>query len=211
MNEVEMREEICRTGRCLFQRGLAGGTSGNMSVRIDDGWLMTPTGKSLSELMPENVSKLDKRGRHISGGKPTKETALHLAFYEKRPQVGAVVHLHSTHAVAVSCLADLDRENALPPLTPYYVILVGTLPLIPYRRPGDAALGQAVRDVAAEHSAVLLANHGPVVTGNTLKAAVYALEELEETAKLYLLLQSRKIHPLTKEQVAEIQHFFPPA
>ncbi len=197
--------------RSLFERGLTFGASGNISVRLDDGWLMTPTGVSMGDLDPARLSRLDGSGHHIAGDRPTKEAFLHVAMYERRPNAGAIVHLHSTHSVAVSCMADVDHRDVLPPLTAYYVMRVGTLPLIPYFPPGDPDLANAVREMAGRHHAVLLANHGPVVAGRSLADAVHATEELEETARIYLALKNMKSRPLTDEQVAEIRRRFPPS
>src|SRR5689334_23240618 len=205
MTEAKQREAICAIGASIFARGLTAGSSGNISARIEDGWLMTPTGSSLGRLDPARLSKLDDAGRLVSGDAPTKESFLHRAMYEERPNAGAVVHLHSTHSVAVSCLAEVDPHDVLPPITAYYVMRVGQLPLIPYFRPGDLALAEAVRGFAGKHHAVLLANHGPVVAGSSLDAAVNAIEELEETAKLYLLLRGAKTRYLTPAQVGELQ------
>jgi ribulose-5-phosphate 4-epimerase/fuculose-1-phosphate aldolase len=209
MNETMLREEICRLGKSIFDRGLTHGATGNISARIDDGWLMTPTGSSLGNLDPARLSKLDAEGKLLSGDAPTKESFLHLAVYDERPNSSAVVHLHSTHSVAVSLLADIDPNDILPPLTAYYVMRVGTLPLVPFYRPGDPALATAIRDYAAGHKAMMLANHGPVVAGSSLSAAADATEELEETAKLYLLLHGRDLRPLTPDQVAEIRAAYP--
>lgn len=205
MNETTLREQIALYGKSLFDRGLTMGSSGNISVRVDDGWLMTPTNACLGRLDPAAISKLDAGGNHVSGDAPTKEGFLHRAVYGERPDAGAIVHLHSTHSVAVSCLPDIDPRDVLPPLTAYYVMRVGTLPLVPYYPPGDMALAEAVRGLAGKHSAVLLANHGPVVAGKNLEAALYATEELEETAKLHLLLHGRNPRCLTAEQVAELR------
>ncbi|MDX6752000.1 3-oxo-tetronate 4-phosphate decarboxylase [Geminicoccaceae bacterium 1502E] len=207
--ESRLREEICRYGRSIFERGLTFGSSGNISVMLEDGWLMTPTNASLGNLDPARLSRLDPEGRHVGGDKPTKETFLHQGMYRKRRNARAVVHLHSTHSVAVSVLDDIDPEDVIPPLTAYYVMRVGKLPLVPYYRPGDPALGPAVEALADRHRAVLLANHGPVVAGTSLDAAVYATEELEETAKLHLMLQGRRTRPLTPEQVADLRAHFP--
>lgn len=209
MSDAAIRDQIARFGKSIFDRGLTAGSSGNISVRVDDGWLMTPTGSSLGTLDPARISKLDDAGKHVGGDAPTKESFLHVAMYEQRPKAGAVVHLHSVHSVAVSCMADVDPADVLPPLTAYYVMRVGTLPLIRYFPPGDIDLAKAVREMASKHHAVLLANHGPVVAGTSLEDAVYATEELEETAKLYLLLQHMKTRPLTAAQVAELQKRFP--
>ena len=205
MSEAQQREEICAIGQSIFARGLTAGSSGNISVRTKDGWLMTPTNASLGRLDPARLSKLDRDGRLISGDPPTKESVLHRVMYEERPDSGAVVHLHSTHSVAVSCLAEIDTADVLPPITAYYVMRVGRLPLVPYFRPGDVDLAEAVRGFAGKHHAVLLANHGPVVAGSNLDAAVNAIEELEETAKLYLLLRGAQTRYLTQAQVRELQ------
>jgi ribulose-5-phosphate 4-epimerase/fuculose-1-phosphate aldolase len=210
MSEAKDRESLVAFGRSMFERRLTFGSSGNISVKIDGGWLMTPTNVSLGALDPAKLSRLDASGKHVAGDAPTKESFLHLAMYRERAaDAGAVVHLHSTHSVAVSCLDGIDLENVLPPITAYYVMRVGKLPLIPYFAPGDPALGDAVGKLAAKHSAVLLANHGPVVAGSSLSAAVHAIEELEETARLYLLLHGRPTRYLTPEQVAELRKRFP--
>lgn len=209
MSDTRHRDEIARLAQSLFARGLTFGSSGNISVRLDDGWLMTPTGSSMGNLDPARISRLDAAGRHIAGDTPTKEAFLHTAMYEQRPRAQAVVHLHSTHSVAVSCLHDIDHRDVLPPLTAYYVMRIGTLPLIPYFAPGDIALAKAVREMASDHHAVLLANHGPVVAGASLEDAVYATEELEETARLFLALQGMRTRPLTSEECAELNRRFP--
>ncbi len=207
--EAKLRDEICRLGASIFARGLTAGSSGNLSARIADGWLMTPTNASLGRLDPARLSKLDDAGKLVSGDAPTKESFLHRVMYEERQRTGAVIHLHSTHSVAISCLADIDPADVLPPITAYYVMRVGRLPLVPYYRPGDLALAEAVRGFAGQHHAVLLANHGPVVAGSSLDAAANAIEELEETAKLFLLLRGCKTRFLTAEQVAEVRTAFP--
>lgn len=204
MNEIKTRDLIVQMAKSLFDRGLTFGSSGNISVRVENGWLMTPTGCSMGNIEPEKISKLDINGKLISGDLPTKESFLHLAMYEKRPQDSAVVHLHSTHSVAVSCLDDINPKNVLPPITAYYVMRIGTLPLIPYFPPGDIKLAKVVREMASEHHAVLLANHGPVVSGKCLQDAVYATEELEETAKLFLLLQGHKTRFLNSAEEAAL-------
>jgi ribulose-5-phosphate 4-epimerase/fuculose-1-phosphate aldolase len=207
--EAKRREEICELGASIFTRGLTAGSSGNISVRLADGWLMTPTNASLGRLDPARLSKLDDNGKLVAGDAPTKESFLHRVMYEERAKTGAVIHLHSTHSVAISCLADIDPADVLPPITAYYVMRVGRLPLVPYFRPGDMALAEAVRGFAGKHHAVLLANHGPVVAGSSLDAAANAIEELEETAKLFLLLRGCKTRFLTTEQVAEVRAAFP--
>jgi 3-dehydro-4-phosphotetronate decarboxylase len=208
MNETEAREAICRFGCSLHQRGLTAGSSGNISVRLDDGWLLTPTNASLGALDPARLSRLDWNGNLVAGDPPSKEAFLHRAMYEQRPQAGAIVHLHSTHSAAVSCMSGLDPCDCIPPLTAYYVMKIGRLPLVPYHRPGDPKLGDAIRGLAGKHGAVLLANHGPVVSGASLEAAVYAAEELEETAKLFLLLRGHDARALNEEQIAELRKVF---
>jgi len=205
MSEATLREEVCAIGASIFARGLTAGSSGNISVKTEEGWLMTPTGSSLGRLDPARLSKLGHDGRLVSGDPPTKESFLHRVMYEERPATGAVVHLHSTHSVAVSCLTEVDPDDVLPPITAYYVMRVGKLPLVPYFRPGDLALAEAVRGFAGKHHAVLLANHGPVIAGSNLDDAVNAIEELEETAKLYLLLRGAETRYLTRSQVMELQ------
>lgn len=207
-DENRLREEIVRFGRSLFDRGLTAGSSGNISARLDDGWLLTPTNACLGNLDPARLAKLDWQGRTLSGDPPSKEAPLHHSMYEERRGAGAIVHLHSTHSAAVSCLGGLDHADCLPPLTAYFVMKIGRLPLIPYHRPGDPALGDAIRGLARRHCAVLLANHGPVVSGATLEAAVYATEELEETAKLFLLLRGAPAVPLTAPQIEELRTVF---
>ena len=203
---TRQRDLIAKVGKSIFDRGLTAGSTGNISVRLSDGTLlMTPTNASLGDLDPARLSLTDQDGKHLSGDKPTKEAFLHSCMYCERNADHAVVHLHSTHAVAVSVLADRDPADVLPPLTAYYVMRVGTLPLIPYFAPGDQDLALAVKAEAGKHHAVLLANHGPVVSGATLRDAQYATEELEETARLFLLLGDRAIRPLTAEQADKLR------
>jgi ribulose-5-phosphate 4-epimerase/fuculose-1-phosphate aldolase len=209
MNEQKLREAMVERGRSLFDRGYAHGSSGNLSVRVDDGILVTPTGSSLGRLDPARIAKVDANGVHVTGDPPSKEAFLHLAMYAERPSAHAIVHLHCTCAVAVSCLTHADPRNVLPPLTAYHVMRVGTLPLVPYFRPGDRALAEAVRRVAAKHRAVLLANHGPVVSGKSLDDAVDSAEELEQTAKLALLLGERPVSLLTPGEIADLEAAFP--
>jgi ribulose-5-phosphate 4-epimerase/fuculose-1-phosphate aldolase len=208
MNEDRMRERIVEIGRSLYDRGLAHGSAGNISVRTADGWLMTPTNSCLGRLDPARISKLEASGKLVSGDQPSKETFLHLAMYRERPASSAIVHLHSVHAVAVSCIADVHPDDVLLPITAYAVMQVGRLALVPYHPPGDEMLAEAVRKVAGRHHAVLLANHGPVVAGTSLDAAVNAIEELEQTARLMLLLRGQPVRLLTAEQVAEINRRF---
>jgi len=202
---TKLREEICHFGRSLFERGLTPGSSGNISVRLDDGgWLVTPTDSSLGFLDPAQLSHLDVKGGLVSGKKPTKEIPLHAALYETRHSARAIVHLHSTHAVALSMLPEIDPRSVLPPLTAYYLMRAGNTALVPYYRPGDPAVVGAIRGLAGKYSSILLANHGPVVAGDTLEAAVFATEELEQTARLYLLLRYLNPRYLTPEQVEDL-------
>lgn len=209
MSDAKLREQMCLLGKSMFDRGLTVGSSGNLSVRTDDGWLMTPTNSCLGFLDPARLSKVDAQGNLISGDKQTKESFLHLSVYDKRPGARAIVHLHSTHSVAVSCLADVDPKQPIPPITAYYVMKIGNLVLLPYYAPGDMTLANAVREVASNHHAILLANHGPVVAGKDLESAVYATEELEETAKLFLMLRGNRLRMLTAEQVADLHKKYP--
>lgn len=209
MTETRIRDQICQFGRSLFERGLTPGSSGNISVRLDDGgWLVTPTNASLGFLDPARLSRLGPDGRLVSGDAPTKEVPLHTSLYQTRGSAGAIVHLHSTHSVALSMLPEIDPRVALPPMTPYYLMKCGQTALLPYYRPGDPAVADAIRGLAGKYSSVLLANHGPVVSGDTLEAAVFAMEELEETAKLYLLLRGLNPRYLSPQQVADLTKVF---
>jgi len=209
MSDAKQRDALVALGHSLFSRGLTHGSTGNLSLRIDGGFLATPTGSSLGALDPARLSRLDANGVPIDGDAPTKEAALHLAMYHARRRDAAVVHLHSTHSVAVSVLADLDATNVLPPLTAYYAMRIGTLPLLPYFPPGDAALADAVGRAATRHHAMLLANHGPVVSGSSLSAAADAIEELEATARLWLLVRAERVRALDAGDVAELERRFP--
>ena len=205
MTETQMREEICLLARSMFDRGLTFGSSGNISVRCDDGKLLvTPTESCLGRLDPVRISLLDTNGVLLSGDKPTKEMPLHTAFYESRSKAGAIVHLHSSHSVALSTLPVEDTANFLPPLTAYSIMRLGKVALLPYFRPGDRAVAQAITDLGGRHSAVMLAKHGPVVAGKDLEEAVFAIEELEETSKLALMLRGMPAIGLDQAQVQDI-------
>ena len=207
--DARLREDVCGFAKSIFDRGLTGGATGNISARTADGGLLvTPTGSSMGALDPARLSRFDAEGRLVDGDAPTKEMALHTAFYETRKGVGAVVHLHSTHSVALSMLPETDPDNVLPPLTAYSIMRLGRVKLLPYFRPGDAAMGDAVRGLAGKRSAVLLANHGPVVAGKDLTAAVHATAELEETARLALLLRGCNPVMLTDAQVRDVVRQF---
>jgi ribulose-5-phosphate 4-epimerase/fuculose-1-phosphate aldolase len=209
MSDAKLRETICRFARSLFERGLTPGSSGNISARLDDGgWIVTPTNASMGFLDPARLSRLDADGRLLDGDKPTKEIPLHASLYETRAGARAVVHLHSTHSVALTMLPEIDPRAALPPLTPYYLMRAGQTALLPYYRPGDPAVADAIRGLAGRYSSVLLANHGPVVAAETLEAAVFATEELEETARLYLLLRNLNPRYLSPAQVTDLVNTF---
>lgn len=205
MNENRLRDQMTELGRSLYERGLTFGSAGNLSARLDDGFLITPTNSCLGRLDPARITKLDASGTVVSGDAPSKESFLHLGMYGQRVTAGAVVHLHSTHSVAVSVLDGLDSERPIPPITAYYVMKIGRLKLLPYYAPGDPQLADAVREVAARHHAVLLANHGPVVAGTDLESAIYAVEELEETARLFLLLRGERLRLLSPEDVRSLE------
>ena len=208
MSDAALRDAIVKWGRSLFERGYTAGSSGNISVRVEDGFVATPTNSCLGFLDPGRLSKLDRDGAHLTGDKPTKELPLHFAFYQNRPAAQAVVHLHSTYATALSCLADTDPEDAVPPITPYVVMRVGCVPVVPYTRPGSPEVAPLIRAKATQHAAVLLANHGPVVAGTSLEAAVFAIEELEEAAKLVVLTRGLNVRHLSPAQIAEINAAF---
>jgi ribulose-5-phosphate 4-epimerase/fuculose-1-phosphate aldolase len=207
-NEDVARSDLVRLSRSLFERGFSVGSAGNISLAVADGYLMTPTNFCLGTLKPERISKLDAGWKHVGGDAPSKELPLHRAFYETRAGTGAVVHLHSTYATAFSCLTELDADDCVPPLTPYVTMRVGKVKLLPYLPPGDAGLGDFIRALNGAYAAVLLANHGPVVAGRDLTATVYAAEELEETAKLLLILKGHKTRALDAEQVEELHRRF---
>lgn len=206
--ERKAREGLVRWGKSLFDRGLIPGSSGNLSVRLSDGYLFTPTNSCLGFLEADRLSKLDNAGGHVGGDPPTKELPLHFAFYESRPSARAVVHLHSTHATALSCLADTDPDNAIPPITPYVVMRVGRVPVVPYTRPGSADVAPLIRSRAPDHPAILLGNHGPVVAGATLESAVFAMEELEETARLVLMTRGMAVRHLAPQEIADLEATF---
>jgi ribulose-5-phosphate 4-epimerase/fuculose-1-phosphate aldolase len=209
MTEPELRDQLVELGASLFARGYSVGSAGNISVRLPDGYLMTPTNSSLGRLDAARISKLDRGWNHVGGDKPSKEVFMHRAVLTARPDAGAVVHLHSTYATAIGCLAGPGDAMPIPPLTPYFVMRVGrSLPVIRYYRPGDAAMEQDIHEAAKGARAMLLANHGPVVSARSLIDAVYAAEELEESAKLAMLLRGTNPRALTPEQVEELLSTF---
>jgi len=204
--ETSARERVCLFAKSIYDRGLTHGSTGNISMRLEDGrFLVTPTGSSMGFLDPQDLAVLDKDGRHISGLAPTKEVSLHTAFYGvRKATTGAVVHLHSHHSVALSLLDGIDAEDMLPPLTPYGVMQLGRVKLLPYIQPGDPAMGDAIRTLGPQTSAVVLANHGPVVAAATLDKAVFAMEELEATARLVLEMRDQTPNMLTTDQIAKL-------
>ncbi|WP_413718254.1 aldolase [Silicimonas sp. MF1-12-2] len=205
MTESALREQICLLAKSLFDRGMTHGSTGNISARTEDGGLLvSPTGTSFGRLDPGRLSRFDAKGNLISGDKPTKEMPLHSAFYDTRSTAGAVVHLHSCHSVAWSMMPEVDADDFLPPLTPYAVMKLGKVKLLPFFLPGDPAMGEAVRGLAGKRSAVMLANHGPVVAGKDVEAACNAVEELEETARLAMMLRGVEARMLTAEQVRAV-------
>ncbi len=205
VDEAGLRDLLVTLAASLFTRGYSVGSAGNISVRLADGYLMTPTNSCLGRLDAARLSRLDTGFAHVGGDPPSKEVFMHRAFYQARPDAGAVVHLHSTMATAVACLAEADSENPIPPLTPYFVMRVGRrLPIVPYYRPGDAAMEPAIAEQARTARAVLLANHGPVVSGRTLTDAVYAAEELEEAAKLFVMTRMAPTRTLSTAQVEDL-------
>lgn len=205
MSESKLREQICELAKSMFDRGLTGGSTGNISARTEDGGLLvSPTGTSFGRLDPGRLSRFNSKGRLVSGDQPTKEMPLHSAFYDTRSQAGAVVHLHSCHSVALSLMPDADEDNFLPPLTPYAIMKLGKVKLLPFYRPGDPQMGEAVRGLAGKRTAVMLANHGPVVAGKDVEAACNAIEELEDTARLAIMMRGYNPKMLTEAQVKDL-------
>jgi len=200
--QAHLREQICMLAKSMFDRGLTGGSTGNISARTPDGGLLvSPTGTSFGRLDPARLSRFDVNGRLVDGDPPTKELPLHAAFYDTRSTAGAVVHLHSCHAVALSMLPEVDPDDFLPPLTPYGIMKLGRVKLLPFFMPGDPAMGEAVRGLAGKRSAVMLANHGPVVAGKDIEAACNAIEELEDTAKLAMMTRGMSPRALSPDDV----------
>lgn len=208
MTQDDLRADIVRFARSLFERGYTVGSSGNISVRCGDDFLVTPTNACLGFLTPGQLSLVSGTGAHLAGDAPTKELPMHLAVYSARPRTQAVVHLHSTYATLISCLQDTDPDDALAPVTPYAVMRLGRVPVLPYTRPGAETVVPLLTRAMADHSAVLLRNHGPVVSGTSLAAAVYAAEELEETAKLLILSRGLPVRHLDAAQIADLESSF---
>lgn len=207
MKEADIRRQMVELGGSLFERGYAVGGAGNLSTKLDNGDIIaTPTGSSLGRLSAGNLSKVSSDGGFISGNKPSKEVPLHLAAYRVNHDIGAVVHLHSTYLTALSCLQNLDQQNAIPAFTPYYVMRIGELPVIPYYKPGADELPGAIAALASQHRAILMASHGVVVFGKNLADAVNNAEELEETAKLFFILNGHDIRWFNDQQISELKN-----
>lgn len=207
MTDLEQKELMVKLGRSFYERGYTVGGAGNLSVRLDDNRvLVTPTGSSLGRLQAERLSVLDLNGNLLEGDKPSKESVFHLAMYRKNPACKAIVHLHSTYLTALSCLDGLNPNNAVRAFTPYYVMRVGKMQVIPYYRPGSPKIAEELANRALTGKAFLLANHGVVVTGTDLSDAADNAEELEETAKLFFILQGQKIRYLTDEEVKDLEN-----
>jgi len=206
MNEQQLREQMVTLARSMFERGYATGGAGNLSLKLPNGhFLATPTGSSFGRLVAEELSVVDIDGVHISGKKPSKEAAFHLAIYRNNSECNAIVHLHSTYLTALSSLDGLDTNNAIKPFTPYVVMRIGELPVIPYLRPGDPQIAEELAKRAGDYRAFLLANHGPVVTGSDFADAVDNAEELEETAKLMFILNDQKVRYLTEDEITDLK------
>lgn len=209
MSEKQLREDMVRYARSMFERGYSSGGAGNISLKLPDGNILaTPANSSFGDLDADELSKVTMQGELLSGQKASKEVLMHLAMYRQRPHCGGIVHLHSPWLTALSCLPGIDPENALPPITPYYVMRVGKLPVVPYIRPGSPIIAEHVEKLAAEHNAILLANHGPIISGKDIREAVFNAEELEETAKLYFMLKPFGMNTLTQENVEELNATF---
>ena len=203
--EARLREQICLLAKSMFDRGLTGGSTGNISARTADGGLLvSPTGTSFGRFDPARLSRFDVQGRLIDGDPPTKEMPLHTAFYDTRSVAGAVVHLHSCHSVALSMMPDANVDDFLPRLTPYAIMKLGRVKLLPFFMPGDPAMGDAVRGLAGKRSAVMLANHGPVVAGKDIEAACNAIEELEDTARLAMMTRGLSPRGLSQSDVQRL-------
>ncbi|MCW2106619.1 aldolase [Rahnella aquatilis] len=209
MSEVQLRQDLVRYARSLFERGYSSGGAGNISLKLPDGHILaTPTNSSFGDLDADELSKVTMTGELVSGQKASKEVLMHLAMYRQRPACGGIVHLHSPWLTALSCLPDLDYDNALPAITPYYVMRVGKLPVVPYIRPGSPDIAVHVEKLAKEHNSILLANHGPIISGKNIREAVFNAEELEETAKLYFVLKPYGMKTLTAENIDELNTLF---
>ncbi|HEX8139196.1 MAG TPA: aldolase [Pyrinomonadaceae bacterium] len=201
-------ENLCEVADSFYLRGYAFGSTGNLSVREGSEVWITPTGKSLRGLTPDRLACIDLQGASRNENRPSKEFPFHLAIYKQKHEAQAIVHLHSTYSVALSCLEAFDSENPLPPITPYYFMRVAPLAVLPYFRPGSEDLAQAVEAAAPAHHSMLLRNHGLICSGSSLSEAVDRTEELEQTARLYFILRGQEVRHLTPEEVAELKRVF---
>lgn len=202
-------EGLCRAAAAFHRRGYAFGSTGNLSLRQGDEVWITPTGASLANLTPDDLACVDLDGRPLNSNRPSKEYPFHTGIYRTAGnRAQAIVHLHSTHAVALSCLESLDESEPMPVFTPYHLMRVAPLGIVPYLRPGSADLAEAVTAASARHNSLLLRNHGLVCLGTTLTEAVDRAEELEETARLYFLLRGEKVRYLTADERADIERTF---
>jgi ribulose-5-phosphate 4-epimerase/fuculose-1-phosphate aldolase len=205
--ENKLREEICDIGRLLFGRGYTVGSAGNISARLDDGWLITPTDACLGRLDPATIAKVNLAGEWVSGDKPSKTLMLHREVYDRNPSVGGVVHTHSTHLVALTLAGVWQQNDILPPITPYQVMKVGHIPLINYERPGSPKVADQVAKLANSVRGVMLERLGPVVWETSVSKAAFALEELEETARLWLM-SNPKPEPLDAAALEDLRQAF---
>lgn len=206
-NEAQLREEICVVGKSLYERGYTVGSAGNISARLEDGWLITPTDACLGRLQPEEIAKVSKDGTWVSGSKPSKTLELHRQVYDRNPQVNGVIHTHSTSLVALTLAGVWSNDDILPPLTPYQIMKVGHIPLIAYQRPGSPDVAAQVALVANNVRGVMLERLGPVVWETSVSKASFALEELEETAKLWMM-SNPKASPLPEPAIEELRQVF---
>ncbi len=205
--ESRIREQICATGASLYQRGYTVGAAGNISARLHDGWLITPTDACLGRLDPGELSKVDAGGQWVSGAKPSKTLVLHRGIYANDGEARAVIHTHSTHLVALTLSGVWREDEVLPPITPYQVMKVGRIPLIRYRRPGDPQAAAEVAAQAAQVRGALFERLGPVVWERSVEQASHVLEELEETARLWLMTHPRP-QPLDAAAIDELRTTF---
>jgi len=198
-------EQLCEVANSLYERGYAHGSTGNISARVGDEVWVTPTGQPLRGLAPERLARLDLSGVRLDRNSPSKEHPFHTAIYRRRAEARAVVHLHSTYAVALSCLDSFAGDESLSPLTPYYFMRVAPLAVLPYFRPGSPALAEAVEGAAVAHHSMLLRNHGLICAGSTLSEAADRAEELEHTARLHFILRGEKTRALSPADVRDLR------
>ncbi|AWB65861.1 aldolase [Saccharobesus litoralis] len=208
LDTASAKQKLMAFAESIFNRGLTAGASANMSIKTDTGWVITPTNSCFGFLDADRLSVLDQQGNLISGDKPSKEFLLHKAFYDQRPDDTCVLHLHSTYATALSCLPCANTSDAVPSYTPYLTMRLGAIALVPYFAPGDVALADAVYEVAANHPGVIMANHGPIVSGKTVESCVFGMEELEESCKLAFKLKGHQANLLSKDNIADLKAKF---